>query len=307
MIRSLSCDRPYFKTIEFKPGFNVILAERTQEATIKDSRNGLGKSTVIEIIHFCLGGNKGETLKKSELDGWAFTLELDLKGEKYSVTRNTRDINDVIIDGDCSSWPIEPKFDSEIGKKVLSRNDWNEVLGYLMFDFQPNYECKYNPTFRSLISYFARKNGHSGAFLNQFQHFKVQLEWDQQVNNAFLLGLGWEFASKLQVLKDRGKLLNEIKQELEEIKQEATTELSNVLGSSGELEALKIRLKAQVEQEKTQLDNFKVLPQYEELEKNANQITVNIHELVNLNISDKLLIEYYEDRSLSLMFRFTNS
>lgn len=52
MIYSVSCDKPSFKNIEFKPGFNVILAERTKESTIKDSGNGLGKSTLIEIIHF---------------------------------------------------------------------------------------------------------------------------------------------------------------------------------------------------------------------------------------------------------------
>lgn len=67
MIYSISCDQPSCKAIEFKPGFNVILAERTKEATNRDSRNGLGKSTLIEIIHFCLGGNKGETLRNLNL------------------------------------------------------------------------------------------------------------------------------------------------------------------------------------------------------------------------------------------------
>lgn len=295
MLHSLSCDRPYFKTIEFKPGFNVILADRKTEASEKDSRNGLGKSTLIEIIQFCLGGNKGETLQKPQLKNWSFTLKLDLNGEKYSVTRNTDNSNDIIIDGDCSSWPIEPTFDSEVGNKILSRNDWNEVLGSLMFDLQPNYQYKYNPTFRSLISYFARKNGHSGAFLSPFQHFKNQLEWDKQVNNAFLLGLGWEFAAKLQELKDQGVLLSDIKKGLEEAKPGSTPVLFNVLGhNSGELESLKIRLQDQIEKEKTQLDTFRVVPQYEEIEKEANQITVDTHELVNRNISDKLLIEYYE-------------
>ena len=58
MIYSVRCDKPSFKSIKFNPGFNVILAERTKESTIKDSRNGLGKSTLIEIIHFCLGAKK---------------------------------------------------------------------------------------------------------------------------------------------------------------------------------------------------------------------------------------------------------
>ena len=78
MLYSIKSDRPSFKTVEFKPGYNVILAERTKEATKKDSRNGLGKSTLLEIIHFCLGAQKGETLSKPQMDDWTFILELDL-------------------------------------------------------------------------------------------------------------------------------------------------------------------------------------------------------------------------------------
>ena len=56
MIHAVRCNQPGFKDVTFRPGFNVVLAERSEEATKKDSRkNGLGKTTLIEIIHFCLG------------------------------------------------------------------------------------------------------------------------------------------------------------------------------------------------------------------------------------------------------------
>ncbi|NER51274.1 MAG: AAA family ATPase, partial [Symploca sp. SIO1A3] len=54
-IRAIRCNQASFQEVEFSSGFNVILADRTEESTSKDSRNGLGKSTLIEIIHFCLG------------------------------------------------------------------------------------------------------------------------------------------------------------------------------------------------------------------------------------------------------------
>jgi uncharacterized protein YydD (DUF2326 family) len=213
MIHSIRCDKPSFKNIEFKPGFNVILAERTKESTQKDSRNGLGKSTLIEIIHFCLGGNKGETLNKPELKGWAFTLDLDLGKKRYSVTRNTSEQNKIIIDGDCSGWPIKPETDKKTGEKVLSSKDWNRVLGVLMFGLQLSYpDLEYVPTFRSIISYLVRRNGARGGFLDPFQQYKNQLEWDKQVNNAFLLSLNWEYATKWQVLKDRVEVINQIKE-----------------------------------------------------------------------------------------------
>ncbi len=55
MISAVRANKPTFRTVRFQPGLNLILAERTKESTRKDSRNGLGKSTVLEIVQFCLG------------------------------------------------------------------------------------------------------------------------------------------------------------------------------------------------------------------------------------------------------------
>jgi uncharacterized protein YydD (DUF2326 family) len=289
MIHSVRCDKPSFKNIEFKPGFNVVLAERTKESTKKDSRNGLGKSTLIEIIHFCLGGNKGETLSKSAVDNWSFTLEFDLGKKKISATRNTKEQSKIIISGDCSEWPIKPERDRKTGELIISARDWTKVLGVLMFGLQLNYpDMEYVPTFRSLMSYFVRRNGTRGGFLNPFQQYKNQLEWDKQVNNAFLLGLNWEYASKWQVIKDRIDVINQIKKEAK------TGILANLMGTIGELEALKIRLESQAAQEGEELASFKVHPQYKKIEEEANELTSKNHELINTDIIDKKMLEYYE-------------
>ena len=290
MIHSITCDKSSFKNIEFKPGFNVILAERTKESTQKDSRNGLGKSTLVEIIHFCLGGNKGVTLSKPALDNWTFTMDVDLAGKRYSVTRNTSNTNKIIINGDCNDWPIKPENDKKTGEQIIPVRDWNRLLGVLIFGLQTSYgDFKYAPTFRSLISYFIRKNGQSGAFLNPFQQYKAQHEWDKQVNNSFLLGLGWEYASKLQVLKDRVKVLDQIKQEAK------SGIISTLIGTIGELEALKVRQESHVRKEEEDLANFRVHPQYNIIVAEANDITQKVHDLVNQNINDKRLLEYYEE------------
>lgn len=289
MIYSVKSDKPSFKNIEFQPGFNVILAERTIESTKKDSRNGLGKSTLIEIIHFCLGGNKGETLKKPQLEDWSLTLDLDLGRKRYSITRNTSKEGKVTIVGDCSDWPVEPKPDRNTGEQVLSIREWTKVLGVLMFGLQYSYpDMKYAPTFRSLISYFIRRNGQQGGFLNPFQQYKTQKKWDKQLNNAFLLDLGWEYASKWQILKDRANAIEQIKQEAK------SGILVNLMGTIGELDAQKIVLQAQIAQEEEQLHSFKIHPQYKSIETEANELTRKIHEFVNENIIEKNLIEHYE-------------
>lgn len=288
MIYSIKSDKPSFNPIYFNKGFNIILADRTKQSSDKDSRNGLGKSTSIEIIHFCLGGGKGETLSKPQLNDWTFAIEIDIGDNKYSVSRNTSKPNKIYVDGDFTTWPLKPEYDEENGKSFFSRNGWVSVLGVLMFNIPDTDEYKYHPSFRSIISYFIRKNGHSGAFLNPFQHFKNQKEWDIQVNNAFLLGLGWEFSSSWQVLKDRKAVLNQIKEEAK------TGIISNLLGNIGELEAKKVRLESQVKQERENLNSFKVHPQYQNIEDEANNYTVKIHENINLNVESKRLLEHYE-------------
>ena len=52
MIRSVRSNNPNFKTVEFRPGFNVILVDRNtqNESERKHTRNGAGKSTLIKLF-----------------------------------------------------------------------------------------------------------------------------------------------------------------------------------------------------------------------------------------------------------------
>ena len=289
MIHAIRCNHSSFKTVEFRPGFNVILADRTEDSGSKDSRNGLGKSTLIEIIHFCLGSTlpRAKGLGSKNIRGWAFSLELTLANQVVTVTRNTDEQSKVVINGDTTNWPIQPK--EKEGQRILTLKDWKTVLGSLMLGLtSDNEDKKYQPTFRSLISYFIRRG--RDAFSTPFEHYRKQLEWDKQVNNAFLLGLAWEDARDLQLVKDKQKLL----EDFNKLKKDTETGVAiRIFGSLGELEALKVQLESQLRERKETLSNFRVAPQYNELEKNANRLTAEIHEATNKNITDQKLLEFY--------------
>ena len=82
---------------------------------------------------------------------------------------------------------------------------------------------------------------------------------------------------------------------MSQINQEAKSGmLAHLIGTVGEVEALKIRLEAQAAQEGKQLDDFEVHPQYHKIAEDANNLTARIHELVNLNIDNNRLLEHYE-------------
>jgi uncharacterized protein YydD (DUF2326 family) len=289
MINSIFSNQDSFKTVEFRDGFNVILADRTETSSVRDSRNGLGKSTLISIIHFCLGAaiTKGTPFKEPELNGWSFSLNLTLAGKEIVVTRSVTAPTKVILQGDFSDWVIQPKVEGS--SRSLKIEDWKKILGSLVFDLPINEERQFSPSFRSLISYFIRPN--KEAFSNPFEFFSKQKEWQKKVYNTFLLGFAWEDASDLQEIEERGKLLDNLKK----LKKTNQTGVSiRILGSLGELQASKIIIEQQRRRRQVELGNFHVHLQYNELQQEANSLTTEIHDITNENLLNRQLLAFYQ-------------
>ncbi|MFF7339303.1 hypothetical protein ACFZAT_18375 [Streptomyces sp. NPDC008163] len=55
MLRRLSADDPRFRPVEFRRGLNLLVADTHPGARKTDSRNGTGKSSLVELLHFALG------------------------------------------------------------------------------------------------------------------------------------------------------------------------------------------------------------------------------------------------------------
>lgn len=72
MIRAVRASRRGFHTAAFTVGVNLVLADRSSGAGDKDTTNALGKSTLIEIIDFCLASNTSprKGLRVEALQGW---------------------------------------------------------------------------------------------------------------------------------------------------------------------------------------------------------------------------------------------
>ena len=286
MILAIRSNIDTFKTVELQPGFNVILADRTKEATQRDSRNGLGKTTLVEIIHFCLGAQtrKGQGLLVTPLTGWAFTLDMRIDGRELSVTRSIDDPRHVNLQGDTRGLRItNGRAD---GLPALALSDWNTLLGEWFFGLIRDPDFKYQPTFRSLFSYLARRG--RDAFATPFSHHRTQQEWDKQVNSAFLLGLPWRHAGRLQELKDEESLLNSLRRAA------GAGLLDGMIGTRGNLEAERTRVDSEIRTRAESLSTFRVHPQYEELQREADELTSVLHDLTNANLMDERLSDLYQ-------------
>ena len=266
MILSVRSNMPSFKAVEFTPGFNVILADRTKESTRGDSRNGLGKTTLFEIVHFCLGAGtrRNQGLLVAPLDGWTFTLEVQIKDRYLAVTRSIDEPSLVQLQGDVDD--LTDVGERQLDGLVVRIPDWNTFLGEQLFGLSLEEPLpKYQPTFRSLFSYVVRRD--RDAFSSPFNHHRRQSEWDKQVNNAFLLDLTWQHASELQELKDNENTLNGVRRAARE------GLLQGLIGNLGNLEAERTRLDSEIRQQFEALQSFRVHPQYAEIEQTVNELT----------------------------------
>ncbi|ENG0045685.1 DUF2326 domain-containing protein [Pseudomonas aeruginosa] len=287
MIRAVRANRKGFHKAIFTPGVNLVLADRSTGAGDKDTTNALGKSTLIEIIDFCLASNTspGKGLRIESLQEWEFTLELTVGQNDIAVTRATAAPGFFVIEGPTSGWPIQPSENKE-GQLGLDTKKWRSVLAWAMFGLgETTSEFGYKPSVRSLLSYFVRNQ--AAAYNTPFKYFDNQKTWDIQVHNAFFLGLNWEKAAIWQKLKDQKNALDALKKAIK------TGAVDGELASLGELEAERLRLTTQLEREREALSSFRVLPQYREIEAQANLLTAEIHALVNANIVDKRRLKRY--------------
>lgn len=290
MIHGVYANKPSFHPVEFKTGLNIIVAERTETSTQRDTRNGLGKSTLIEIIDFCLGSNarRGRGLCIAPLADWSFTLDITLAGNRVRVTRAVESPNRIVIDGPTSGWMEQPDIDRSTGERVFNLRRWKTLLGWSLFGVHRDYATmKYKPSYRSLISYFIRRG--PDAYTTPFSHFRQQATWDVQLHIAFLLGLNWEYAARWQELRDQEQALKAMEQAIK------TGAIENVIGTLGELEAERVQLEDQLDKERQALKTFRVHPQYEEVQARADQLTREIHDLANRNITDRRKLSRYKE------------
>ena len=99
MLHRIYSDLKSFKELKFSPGFNIILAQKSPGATDRQTRNGAGKSSITDIIHFLLGSNatKGSIFKSAALERYVFGLDFDLYGERIRVERSGRKPSKVLL------------------------------------------------------------------------------------------------------------------------------------------------------------------------------------------------------------------
>lgn len=289
MIRRIFSTLDSFKTLEFAPGLNILLADKTRESTDTQTRNGAGKSSVVELVHFLLGSTlKTDSPFRSEaLNEESFGMELELDG-LITVSRTAAEHGRVRV----SSLSREPDANQQLlttSDETLRREEWTQYLGNEIFGLPEYDEDPVPPSFRSLISYFARRRA-GGGFLTPTKHFAQQSAADVQVSLAYLLGLDWTLArdwQEIRLRQTRTKALREVFSE---------GYFGAVVGKAAELRSELLVAEDRVRNRRASLDEFTVIPAYREMEIEADEIGRSIAQLGDENTLDRELLSDLQER-----------
>ena len=283
-----------FQELELKPGFNLLLAEKSSGATDRDTRNGAGKTSLIELIHFVLGGNarKDNIFRSEKLAPFYFGLDLDLRGGKVSVKRSGLDSGKFFVkSGSSPEWPIQPKREKNTGATLYSLTHWRALLGEFCFGLRVSETERrggFAPTFRSLFCYFARRQD-SAAFVSHISQSSKQQPWDQQVAISYLFGIDWSISQDFQKLRELEKTIRQLKQ---------SAKKGTLPGFEGSAAVLRTQLTiegAKARNLKEQLDEFNVVPEYQSIERQASALTLDMNRLGNENTADRQLLKQLEN------------
>lgn len=254
----ISANKSNFKTIKFnKFGLNFIVAKQKNDDNYDVSKtyNGVGKSLVIKIIHFCLGADsKHYNSFCSELVDWEFYLDFEIKGTIYRSERKTSDPNRVILNG-----------------KELSINNFNKIMQDLCFNI-PN-DISYL-SFRSLIPFFIRPNRKSYVNFDEAQ--AVPNPYQKMLYNSFLLGLNVTLAQDKHNLRVEQDRIQKFEKNFEK-----DDLLRKFLLGKRDVSLTIDDLDDQISKLENDLKDFKVAENYYDIQIQANKIEKELFELRN--------------------------
>jgi len=247
-----------FREVKFnKTGLSFIVAKQKDPEVTKRGQtyNGVGKSLLVRIIHFCLGASKNDYKEFCEkLPGWEFYLDFEIENIKYTAKRTTDNPNRIFLNGED-----------------LSVNNFTKRMGELCFDIPEDISYL---SFRSLIPFFIRPKRES--YVDYYKPGKTYRHYQSLLYNGFLLGLDVFLIQKKQDIK---KEKDRIKQLEDNFKKDSL--LRDFLTGDKDVTLTLIDLDEQIKKLDDNLKNFKVAEDYYDVQVEADKVERGLFDLNN--------------------------
>lgn len=271
-----------FETVEFRNGMNIIYGKK-EEGQPKNSLNSIGKSTLLDLIDFCLIAsplkNHNPRLDAAKTLTIPFTIVLEFSIEdsfcKIKRAFDTPNLIEFELDGEA---------------KTYNDKDLKNILFNLVFK-RSNYKGVSNPKwFRSLFSFYLKiQKFKKDRFTDPIKYIKELSEVEINVYQFYLLGFDNTISEKnLKYYSDQKRLKPTI-EEIEKFVREKYS-LNDLKETQNEISKLKLEIR---KLENT-VDKFELGDQYQDAESQANKLTAQIKDFLYQNHLDKDKIRAYQ-------------
>jgi len=285
VIRRIAADDPRFKTLSFHAGLNLLVSDTTETSTTTDSRNGAGKTSLIELLHFLLGARAtASTLAmRKELRPTTFELFLDWPGlpNGLRVRRSGAQAAIVTLDPDISA---SRDLRLMIGEGTIPVTEWNQLIEEDLYGLRGEHP---GVTGRTLLS-FAMRRSSSHAFNEPQRSHSRQSEAEAATNLAYLLGLDWQLASRYRDLAAREATRIQLRKAVND------PIWGRIVGTTADLRGQATVAQARVERLRAQIQAFRVVPQCEELKIRADDLNRQVQQLGNDDVIDQANLDQLE-------------
>lgn len=241
---SLRANKSSFHPLIFKDGINIIVGKQVAPHNENDGNtyNGIGKSLILHLIHFCFGSNKIDSFTQNIPD-WEFTLSFEIGEDKYYCTRSTNDQNKIDFCGE-----------------VITLKAMRSKMLELCFNLQ---DLPQHMTWNTLFSRFVRRYRSSYATFDSF--VPKETDYSKILNNCFLLGIEIDLIISKKVLRDKQTVASTTEKA---IKKDPLFRQYYLGKNDAELDVADLEYRiAELEKE---IFEFKVSNNYHELEKEAD-------------------------------------
>jgi hypothetical protein len=257
-LKSLTANQSSFHPIIFNEGLNIIVGKQARPHNKNDGNtyNGVGKSFVLHLIHFCLGSNKMDSLAKNLLD-WEFTLKFEVDEKEYFATRSTNEQNKINFCGE-----------------YISLKTMRDKMLELCFGISnpPKYM-----TWNTLFSRFVRRYRSSYARFDTY--IPKESDYSKLLNTLFLLGIDTNLIVEKKELREKQ---TDAKATEKAIKKDPFFKQYYLGKNDAELDVAD--LEYQINELEKEISEFKVSNNYHELEKEANDKSYEKKKLENKRV-----------------------
>ena len=258
-----------FRTVKFNDmGLSFIVARQKVPGSTDKGKtyNGVGKSLLIRIVHFCMGASaKNYKSFCDKLPRWEFYLDFSIGNKTYTTKRSTDNPKRIFLNG-----------------KDQSLAKFNKVMEELCFHIPQGIDFL---SFRSLFPFFVRPR--KDSYVSYDKAGKTGNQYQTVIYNSFLLGLDVFLAQKKYEIKkeqDRIKVLEG------NFKKDSL--LRDFFTGDKDIKLTLLDLEERIKKLDNDLIGFQVAEDYHEVQIDADQIEKKLFSISN----DVILIQNNIDR-----------